>query len=795
MNLLRRLVEQYAHKGFMAFLDPAGAIEEGEVAFAGKKYVFFRASSAIEARKRLEELGNKVRPVPIFKIRLPGLEDWYDAIIQLNPREVIGFVWGKEVPSRPPITPELLGILLEPPQEIPESEVDLARLILERSLGRPVSEEKDLLIWIPENLRVYRDVLLRDADEPIKALVRALDEDRQAIEALPWKALLEEHGIPVSLAALNIHPAGAILEKHLPKGATKLWARLDLKPPPASEVLDKLGDFLKPAWEALQRERLHSGLAQKLALEAVNEVLQNPESVPKASGVSHELLNDETRELLESVLRLAHWLQEPLASLETPEDFAHAWSGVQLLHDRMIVHSRKLIPDNTRIGGFSQQIAKQLSALNEQWFLFIRKNYANWLKRGPGNRPLLVVDVLEAIRRDYREPLYIIVFDGLRWDFWEFAFRGWVQKALLESGYVLHKERVGVSILPSATQYARKALFSGRMPAEQRGTNELKLLADALERMGLVSDSRLIEKSQFAAQAEVNYDDAKEIVTSNLPVKPLVFNISDDTLEDTKGDLFTAISVLETLFNNQVLPTLRQIKPGGAVLIASDHGLIKITEEMAAFEGWSEEGYWNYRYAQLIKNVDELADEEWNTLLLSPEEGRLYKYSKPLNAPVAKWAFPGAETYFERQEGGRKPSGYKHGGISLEEMLIPVAVFLPDDDTFRPKLEIKVEPLTVKQKVKTPLRLMVSNDGLAPARSVRVRWDGDERIVGSIDASASFDWSREVVYDKPGETQVVVEWENPDRSRDKLERAFSVAVETAVERKTGLLDDLMGGNE
>jgi len=795
MSLLRKMIEQFAHKGFMAFLDAAGVIGEGEVVFAGKKYVFIRVDSAIEARQLLERLGNEVRPVLIFKDRLPGLEDWYDAIVQLGPREILKHVWGREVPSRPPINPEMLELLLEPPEKVPENETDLARLILERSLGRVVSHEKDLLIWMPENLRTYRDILLRDYDERIKAFARALDEDPRVIEALPWKALLEEHGIPVSLATLNIHPAGAVLEKYLPDGAIDLWERLNVELPPASEAFEKLGDFLKPTWEAIQRERLHPGLAQKLALEVVNEVLQNPGSVPKASSVSHELLDDETRELLESVLRLAHWLQESPASLETPEDFARAWSGIQLLHDRMIVHSRKLIPENTRVREFSQQVTERLSALNEQWFSYIKKNYVDWLKRSPGNRPLLVVDVLETVRRDYREPLYIIVFDGLRWDFWEFAFRGWVQDALLEKGYVLRKERVGVSILPSATQFARKALFSGRMPIKQEGTNELKLLAKALKRMELVGDPQLIEKSRFAAQAEVNYEDAKEIVTSKLPVKPLVFNISDDTLESAKGDLFTAIGVLKALFDNQVLPILNQIQPGGAVLIASDHGLIKISDEMEPFEGRPGEGHWNYRYAQLVSNVAELADEEWNTLLLNPAEAHLYKYSKFLNAPIVKWAFPGTKTYFERQEGGRKPSGYKHGGVSLEEMLIPVALFLPDGEAFRPKLEVKVEPLSVKQKVKTPLRLVVSNHGLAPARSVRLRWDGHERSVDTIDAGAFFTWTRDVVYDESQASRVVLEWENPDRSHNQLERIFPITVETVVKRNTSLLDGLMEGSE
>ncbi len=789
--MLKALIARYAHRGFLAFLDPAGVLEEGEVTFAKRRYRAFRADSALEARRFLEGLKDEVRPVLLLTRELPGLEDWGEAIIALDPREVLEALWGDSPPSGVPITPEALRLLAQRPNPLPRTPADLARLVLERALGRPIREEKDLLSAVSPELRLYKDLLLKASDPLLAALVQATEEDPGALEALYWKALLEEHDLKLPLGEL--HPSGAVLERHLPTGAKELWVRLGLTPPPTTKVLARLGAYLDPPWEALRREQLDPALAEALALRTVEAVLERPETAPEPGSVQNPLLGEEVRDLLEAALRLASWWKKAEnANPDTPEAFARTWSETPILLDRLRILVRKHLPDNSALHRFSEQIQDRLVALNRAWFQLVKDQYASWLRRAPGNRPLLVVDVLNLLRRHYREPLYLIVFDGLRWDFWHHAFRNWLEGILAEKGYVLAEEKVGVSILPSATQFARKALFSGKMPAERKENNELELLADALERMGLAS-ARIILASGFRARAELGYEDAKGILSSPLPVKPLVFNIADQTLEESADDLYTALGVLKTRFENQVRPLLQRLEPGGLVLVASDHGLIRLSESMEAFEGRKEEGDWNYRYAQLFEEVPELTDPECQTLLLTPSDGYLFKFSKRFQREVLAWAFTGPETYFVR-EGGRAGSGYRHGGISLEEMLVPVALFLPQEGRGA-EVDLALFPLQLRQDTPTTLTLRLENRGLASAQNLWVRWDTEERRLDRLNPGGVWEWSRSVRLEASTPTLVEVRWTDPSGTEQRRTERFPLEVETVVERPSRLLDELFGGEE
>ena len=788
--LLKKLIARHAHRGLLAFLDPAGVLEEGEVTFAKQRYLAFRSDSALEIRRFLEGLEKDVRPVLLLNRKVPGLEDWTEAIISLDPREVLEMLWGEAPPPEAPIVPEALHLLARKPDPLPQTGEELARLVLERALGRSVQKARDLLLDIAPEFRLYRDLLLK-AESPLLAdLARAKDEDPGVLEALYWKALLEEHGL--ELALQDLHPSGAILEQHVPAGARELWAQLGLRPPATSKVLAKLGPYLNPPWEALSRENLDPSLAQGLALKTVEAVLDRPEVAPDPSLAQNPLPDEEVRNLLEATLRLAVWWKETeTPDPDTPDAFAKAWSDAAILLDRLRILARKHLPDQSALHKFSERIQQRLDALNRAWFQLIKKEYAAWLSRSPGNRPLLVADVLNLLRRRYRAPLYLIVFDGLRWDFWHHAFRKWLKDILEEKEYALIEETVGVSILPSATQFARKALFSGKMPAERNGNNELKLLAEALDRMGLAS-AKTILASGFQARAELDYDAAKEILDSPLPVKPLVFNIADQTLEESADDLYTALGVLKTRFDNQVRPLLQRLDSGGLVLVASDHGLIHLNEAMEAFEGGREEGDWNYRYAQLFEEVPELSDPDWQTHLLTPSEGHLFKFNKHFQREVRAWAFPGPETYFLRK-GGRPGSGYRHGGISLEEMLIPVALFAPQEKSRGARVDLELSPLQMKQGVPTELTLQLKNSSLTPAQDLRVRWDEEERQLERLDPGNVWKWSRTIRLEAPTSSLVEVRWKDPNGNEQRCTEPFMLKVETVVERPSGLLDELFGG--
>ncbi|MFN6037175.1 MAG: response regulator, partial [Bacteroidota bacterium] len=104
----------------------------------------------------------------------------------------------------------------------------------------------------------------------------------------------------------------------------------------------------------------------------------------------------------------------------------------------------------------------QKSEANAQWFKFIEKNYINWL-HGKSPAPTLshtlirncVIPQLEG-----EEKVFLLIIDNLRYDQWKI-----IQPTIFDY-YTLNTEEIFCSILPTATQYARNAIFSGLMPSE-----------------------------------------------------------------------------------------------------------------------------------------------------------------------------------------------------------------------------------------------------------------------------------------------------------------------------------------
>jgi len=270
-----------------------------------------------------------------------------------------------------------------------------------------------------------------------------------------------------------------------------------------------------------------------------------------------------------------------------------------------------------------------------------------------------------------------------------------------------------------------------------------------------------------------------------------VFNIADQTLEESADDLYTAIGVLKTRFENQVRPLLQRLDPGGLVLVTSDHGLLRV-DAMEAFEGRREEGDWKYRYAQLFEEIPELSNSEWQTHLLTPTEGHLFKFNKHFKREVRAWAFPGPETYFVR-EGGRPGSGYRHGGISLEEMLVPVALFVPQEGGA--EIGLNLSPLQLQQGTPTTLTLRLENHSSAPAQGLWVRWDDEEQRLERLNPGKAWEWPRSVRLEAPKATLVEIAWKDPNGTEQRRAERFSLRVETVIERLSGLLDELFGGEE
>ena len=110
----------------------------------------------------------------------------------------------------------------------------------------------------------------------------------------------------------------------------------------------------------------------------------------------------------------------------------------------------------------TEMLQMQKEEANNGFAKYIRKNYLDWVKPGNNNRPLMSNDIMS--RRifpmlDSGEKVFLVVIDNFRYDQWRML-------AQEISDLFEIDEDMYTSILPTATQYARNAIFSGLMPTQ-----------------------------------------------------------------------------------------------------------------------------------------------------------------------------------------------------------------------------------------------------------------------------------------------------------------------------------------
>jgi hypothetical protein len=113
--------------------------------------------------------------------------------------------------------------------------------------------------------------------------------------------------------------------------------------------------------------------------------------------------------------------------------------------------------------GMYDILTAQKSEANALFSKFVENNYLGWLK-DPSSGPLLSPGLMRKkafpVADENPEPVFFVLIDNLRFDQWK------VIQPLVQELFKVVEEDVYCSILPTATQYARNAIFSGMMPAE-----------------------------------------------------------------------------------------------------------------------------------------------------------------------------------------------------------------------------------------------------------------------------------------------------------------------------------------
>lgn len=369
----------------------------------------------------------------------------------------------------------------------------------------------------------------------------------------------------------------------------------------------------------------------------------------------------------------------------SPHDFAKVFTELSDWHIRL---------ETAGEDGLLDTVRSLMTDLRRDFGTWVLREYPQWM-RGSEDRPLLSVDLVREFLLPWlgEEPVFFVILDCMRLDQWR------AMTPLLAEHFEI-EESYHYSILPTATPYARNAIFSGQYPDEMARNNpgwwdssddegslnafEDRLLDEQLQRLTrkkwpIHYEKIFSDRDGDQVRARVNSAvktpgtvvamvfNFVDLMTHGRSESPILMEVAKDeaALRDLTRSWFersTAFDVLK-----------EAARSGHRVVLTTDHGSILCQRPTTVYARRDATSNLRYKFGQDLRTED-------------PTTAFSTKDEADLRLPAGRLGFTyllALEDHFFvyptklREYQARYRNSFLHGGISPEEMIVPVACLTP----------------------------------------------------------------------------------------------------------------------
>ena len=343
--------------------------------------------------------------------------------------------------------------------------------------------------------------------------------------------------------------------------------------------------------------------------------------------------------------------------------------------------------------GMAEILKMQENEANNSFSRFVMNNYLSWLDPMNSDNPLLSPSLFSRKIFPHiskNRPLFFILIDNMRFDQWKTI------SAELSGLYRIIEEDIYFSILPTSTQYSRNSIFSGLMPSqiassmpqfwinddEDEGKNnfEEEFFRNLLKRNRLDYRWSYSKVSSTPEGKRVN-EKIKPMLENDINI--LVYNFVDilsharteigvirDIAEDEPAyrSLIRSWFIHSSLFEMLKILSTHQVR----IIFSTDHGTIKVQNPVKVIGDRNTSS--NLRY-KMGRNLDydpkQVFEIKYPEKALLPKTNISSRYIFALNKDFL--IYQNNYNYFA----GYYKNTFQHGGISMQEMMLPVACLEP----------------------------------------------------------------------------------------------------------------------